>query len=127
MSKKSRKRAGKAAEGGTATRSGNARGRGRRGLVVSVVAACALLAASYAATRFEPVRRAAGLRPLVATPAQGVAQLPLSKGLTPADHFAELRTNLNPALGALGIGVVPGDDSIASNLPYLQDVRDRLR
>jgi len=46
---------------------------------VATLAACALMAASFAATRFEPVRRAVGLRPLLITPAQGNANLPLSK------------------------------------------------
>ena len=56
---------------------------------------------------------------------------PLSSGLILADHFAELRTNLNSALDALGIGRVPDDTSIASTQPvkaaHMQDVRDRLR
>lgn len=56
---------------------------------------------------------------------------PSRDGLILADHFAELRTNLNPALDELGIGRVPDDTSIASTQPvkaaHVQDVRDRLR
>jgi hypothetical protein len=56
---------------------------------------------------------------------------PLTNGLILADHFTELRTNLNQALDELGIGQVPDDTSIASTQPvkavHVQDVRDRLR
>jgi hypothetical protein len=56
---------------------------------------------------------------------------PLRDGLILADHFAELRTNLNQALAALGIGGVTDDNSIASTQPvkavHVQDVRDKLR
>jgi len=45
----------------------------------AALAALVLLAASAAATRYDAVRRAVGLRPLMVTPAQGGAQLPLSK------------------------------------------------
>ncbi|MFL6285813.1 MAG: hypothetical protein ACJ74Q_21955, partial [Pyrinomonadaceae bacterium] len=56
---------------------------------------------------------------------------PLTNGLILADHFTELRTNLNQALDELGIGRVPDDTSIASSQPvkavHVQDVRDKLR
>lgn len=51
----------------------------KRPSFVAALAACALLAASATATRFEPVRRAVGLRPLSMEPAQQPGQLPLSK------------------------------------------------
>lgn len=48
-----------------------------------------------------------------------------------ADHFAELRTQLNPALEALGISPMPSDESIASTQPvkkeHVQDVRNKVR
>lgn len=47
--------------------------------IAAALAVCALLAASFAATRFDPVRRAVGLRPLLATAAQQPSPLPLSK------------------------------------------------
>lgn len=47
------------------------------------------------------------------------------------EHYAELRTNLDPALDELGIGRVPVDASIALTLPvkavHIQDVRDKVR
>jgi hypothetical protein len=51
---------------------------GRLKLAAATLSLCAV-AAGIAATRFDPVRRAVGLRPLLATPAQGNANLPLSK------------------------------------------------
>lgn len=48
-----------------------------------------------------------------------------------ADHFAELRVQLNPALEALGISPMPADASIISQQPvkkeHVQDVRDKVR
>ncbi|HEX7316777.1 MAG TPA: fibronectin type III domain-containing protein [Pyrinomonadaceae bacterium] len=56
-------------------------------------------------------------------PAQGGAIL--------AAHFQELRTNLNPALVALGMAALPDDTTLALSLPvkqaHLQDVRERVR
>jgi hypothetical protein len=80
MSKKSKKRSGKKA-GETAARPEPSR-PGRPPLyVMAALAACALLAASFAATRFEPVRRAVGMRPLSAASAAQATPtpLPLSK------------------------------------------------
>jgi len=45
----------------------------------AALAACALLVATFAATRFDPVRRAVGLRPLLAPAAQSPSSLPLAK------------------------------------------------
>jgi hypothetical protein len=77
MSKKSKKKSrGVAAAGPASPGEGGLR---RRGYYIAALSALVLVAASAAATRFEPVRRAVGMRPLSAAPAQGGAQLPLSK------------------------------------------------
>ncbi|HEX7314473.1 MAG TPA: fibronectin type III domain-containing protein [Pyrinomonadaceae bacterium] len=54
---------------------------GRVRLYVAAVSALLLLGAGYAATRYEPVRRAVGLRPLlaVAAPQSGQGTVPLTK------------------------------------------------
>lgn len=52
---------------------------GRPRLVAAVLVACAVLTAGFAATRFEPVRRAVGMRPLLAPTAQPQASLQRSK------------------------------------------------
>jgi hypothetical protein len=77
MSKKSKKRERRAAAA-EATSSGTSKSR-RRGYYVAALSALILLAVSATATRYDPVRRAVGLRPLFATPAQESANLPLSK------------------------------------------------
>ncbi len=51
----------------------------RRKYYVAALSVFAVLVVSAAATRYDPVRRAVGLRPLLATPAQGNTNLPLSK------------------------------------------------
>lgn len=51
----------------------------RRRYYAAALAALVLLAASAAATRYDAVRRAVGLRPLLVEPVQGGAQLPLAK------------------------------------------------
>lgn len=48
-------------------------------LSAAALAACALLAVGIAATRFDPVRRAVGLRPLLTPGAQPQGGLPLAK------------------------------------------------
>jgi hypothetical protein len=48
-------------------------------LAAALLAACTLLAASFAATRYEPLRRAVGLGPLPAPVAQSAGSLPLAK------------------------------------------------
>jgi hypothetical protein len=78
MSKKSGRRRGKAVAADAAPPEPACRRRPRR-YVFAALLACALLAATFAATRFEPVRRAVGMRPLVAEPAQGSATPQLSK------------------------------------------------
>lgn len=56
---------------------------------------------------------------------------PQSQGLILPDHFAELRTNLNPALAELGINPIQEDPGIGTTLvvraAHLQDVRDKVR
>jgi hypothetical protein len=46
-------------------------------------------------------------------------------------HFLELRTNLNPALTALGISVIPDDQTLAVGKPvltaHIQNVREKVR
>ncbi len=57
-----------------------ARTRPHTRLLAALLAACRLLTVGYAATRYEPVRRAVGMRPLITAaiqPQQG--QLPLAK------------------------------------------------
>jgi hypothetical protein len=76
MSKKSKKRVKR--EAAVAPSSGTGRPK-RKSYYVAALSVFALLAVSAAATRYDPVRRAVGLRPLLATPAQGNANLPLSK------------------------------------------------
>jgi hypothetical protein len=51
----------------------------RKRFYAAALCVLVLLSASAVATRFDPVRRAVGLRPLVATPAQGGGALPLAK------------------------------------------------
>jgi hypothetical protein len=77
MSKNSKKRRNRAAVPTALPES--ARCLSRRRYVTAALIACAVLAGSFAATRYEPVRRAVGMRPLVVTSAQGGTQLPLSK------------------------------------------------
>jgi hypothetical protein len=76
MSKKSKKR--RKAASGEAAPPDTSR-PGRRSYYVAALSALALLTVSAAATRYDPVRRAVGLRPLMTAPAQGSADLPLSK------------------------------------------------
>jgi hypothetical protein len=56
---------------------------------------------------------------------------PASGGQILADHFIELRTNLNPALSALGIAPMPDDATLGQNKPvmaaHIQDVREKVR
>ena len=56
---------------------------------------------------------------------------PLYRGTILAAHFAELRTNLNPALAALGVAVLADDDTLgerkAVRAVHVQDVRDKVR
>lgn len=58
---------------------------------------------------------------------------PLLRGRVLAAHFAELRTNLNPALAALGMGELPEPAAagVADRQPvraaHVQDVRDKIR
>jgi hypothetical protein len=58
---------------------------------------------------------------------------PLLHGRVLAAHFAELRTNLNPALAALGMSEMAAPDlaGIAERRPvkaaHVQDVRDKVR
>jgi hypothetical protein len=76
MSKKSKRR-GRGAAAAEALSPGDSRSR-RRGFYIAVLSAFAMLAVSVAATRYDPVRRAVGMRPLAiaqATP----TPLPLSK------------------------------------------------
>lgn len=77
MSKKSKKKARAAAEAAPASLGKG--GPKRRRYYAAALCALVLLAASAAATRYDAVRRAVGMRPLVFEPAQGGAQLPLSK------------------------------------------------
>ena len=53
--------------------------RGRARLVVILASVCTLLAAGYGATRYTAVRRAVGLRPLLAPAAPQQGSLPLAK------------------------------------------------
>lgn len=76
MSKKSKKRSVKAA---AAARPASTRRARSPKYVAAALAACALIAVSFAATRFEPVRRAVGMNPLTAVPVQQPTPLPLSK------------------------------------------------
>lgn len=55
------------------------RRRPRAKAVLALLATCLLLCGAYAATRFDPVRRAAGLSPLVAPAVQTQGGLPLAK------------------------------------------------
>jgi hypothetical protein len=77
MSKKSKKKARASAAAAPASSGKRRPGRGR--YYAAALSALILLAASVTATRYDAVRRAVGLRPLTVTPAQGGAQLPLSK------------------------------------------------
>lgn len=56
---------------------------------------------------------------------------PLSNGAILKDHFLELRTNLNPALAALGLTTLPDDSTLAAGLPvraaHIQNVRDKVK
>jgi hypothetical protein len=56
---------------------------------------------------------------------------PLQGGPMQAAHFLELRTNLNPALSALGVAEIPADQTLGVGqrikAAHLQDVRDRVR
>jgi hypothetical protein len=77
MSKKSKKKVRRAAAAEPTPL-----GRGgprRRRYYAAALAALILLAASAAATRYDAVRRAVGMQPLMVAPAQGGAQLSLSK------------------------------------------------
>jgi hypothetical protein len=75
----------------------------------------------------DAVRTLAGLPPAQwksdPTPAVGGSIL--------ADHFLELRANLNPALSALGLAQLPNDPTLAVGLPprkeHVQDVRDKVK
>lgn len=78
MSEKSRKRVRKAALEAATTPAAPTRLRRHR-LIATVIAACVLFAAAFAATRFEPVRRVAGLRPLTVVQQPTPTPLPLSK------------------------------------------------
>lgn len=69
MSKKSKRRRSQD-KVGAAGRPGLNPSKRRKAYYVAALSAFVLLAASAAATRFGPVRRAVGLRPLVVTPAQ---------------------------------------------------------
>lgn len=55
------------------------RGVARPRWVAAALIACALLGAAFAATRIEPVRRAVGMRPLLATPAPQQGGLQMAK------------------------------------------------
>lgn len=96
-------------------------------------------------TRFPSVVRAANLTELRAV-VEAVRALagvgagawkqdptPLLRGRILAAHFAELRTNLNPALVALGMSELPAPAGvgIADRQPvktaHVQDVRDKVR
>lgn len=52
---------------------------GRSRLIVALLSACVLLTAGYAATRYDAVRRAAGMRPLLVPAARQQGPLPLAK------------------------------------------------
>jgi hypothetical protein len=56
---------------------------------------------------------------------------PAGGGAILAEHFAELRTQLNPALEALGIAPMPEDAGIGATKPvkkeHVQDVREKVR
>lgn len=78
MSKKSRNRNVKAAAAKAARPVSAWRSRSPK-YAAAALAACALIAASFAATHFEPVRRAVGMQPLTAAPVQQPSPLPLSK------------------------------------------------
>jgi hypothetical protein len=56
---------------------------------------------------------------------------PAPGGSILAAHSLELRTNLNPALSALGITQMPSDPTLAVGLPvkavHIQDVRDKVK
>lgn len=56
---------------------------------------------------------------------------PAQGGLVLAAHYLELRTNLNPALAALGIAQMPADSTLAIGMPvrvaHIQDVREAVR
>ncbi len=75
----------------------------------------------------QAVRALAGSGP--ATWKQNPA--PEGRGRVLADHFTELRQQLNPALEALGINPMPPDPNIASTKPVkkegVQDVREKIR
>jgi hypothetical protein len=75
MSKKSKRKARVSAAPAPSGESGPR----RRSYYAAALTALVLLAASAAATRYDAVRRAVGMGPLLVTPAQGNANLPLSK------------------------------------------------
>lgn len=56
---------------------------------------------------------------------------PASRGQILADHFIELRTNLNSALLTLGISQMPPDSTLGQQKPvmalHIQDVREKVR
>lgn len=56
---------------------------------------------------------------------------PAPGGSILAAHSVELRSNLNPALSALGIAQMPSDSTLAVGLPvkaaHIQDVREKVR
>jgi hypothetical protein len=75
----------------------------------------------------DAVRSLAGVGPAVWKADPG----PASRGSILAAHFRELRDNLNPALAALGLTVMPDDPTLVPGLPvktaHVQDVRDKVR
>jgi hypothetical protein len=56
---------------------------------------------------------------------------PLFRGSILRDHFYELRSNLNPALTALGVTTLPADTTLDVGRPvkkeHVQDVREKVR
>jgi hypothetical protein len=95
MSKKSKKKA-RVSAAAAPTSPGAGRLKRRR-YYTAALAALILLAAAAAATRYEPVRRAVGMQPLLVEPAQGGTPLPLSKEYVYAGGRLVATEELTPA------------------------------
>ena len=105
MPKKSKKRAN--VEGKPEPKPPGMNGPGRRMFYVAALSALALLVASAAATRYDAVRRAVGLRPLIVVPARQPTPLPLSKEYVYAGGRLVATEELAPAPSPTPAGPPP--------------------